>query len=308
MAQLAGIRWADVGEQFRLWLRRQDKSPFTVKNYLHDIRMFSRWHKTCFGKDPDPRHMQELDLFAYRSYLQTEKRQSTSTVNRRVASLKSFADFLQAAEITPDNIAKKVSYLESPPQTAPDVLSHAQVLQLFKSIDRTKKLGIRDYAIIQLFVQCGLRLKELSEIQLVDIKITERAGILRIPRGKGGKPREIPLNKTAREAIIEYLAARPRIAGVRHLFFSQKRKPLAPRSIQDLVKKYLKKAGVGDFSCHSLRHLFATNLYNKHKDIVLLKEALGHKRLGTTLRYSHKTQKEIQQAMEESPLNVMRSE
>jgi len=308
MAQLAGIRWADVGEQFRLWLRRQDKSPFTVKNYLHDIRMFSRWHKTCFGKDPDPRHMQELDLFAYRSYLQTEKRQSTSTVNRRVASLKSFADFLQAAEITPDNIAKKVSYLESPPQTAPDVLSHAQVLQLFKSIDRTRKLGIRDYAIIQLFVQCGLRLKELSEIQLVDIKITERAGILRIPRGKGGKPREIPLNKTAREAIIEYLAARPRIAGVRHLFFSQKRKPLAPRSIQDLVKKYLKKAGVGDFSCHSLRHLFATNLYNKHKDIVLLKEALGHKRLGTTLRYSHKTQKEIQQAMEESPLNVMRSE
>jgi len=308
MAQLAGIRWADVGEQFRLWLRRQDKSPFTVKNYLHDIRMFSRWHKTCFGKDPDPRHMQELDLFAYRSYLQTEKRQSTSTVNRRVASLKSFADFLQAAEITPDNIAKKVSYLESPPQTAPDVLSHAQVLQLFKSIDRTKKLGIRDYAIIQLFVQCGLRLKELSEIQLGDIKISERAGILRIPRGKGGKPREIPLNRTAREAITEYLAARPRIAGVRHLFFSQKRKPLAPRSIQDLVKKYLKKAGVGDFSCHSLRHLFATNLYNKHKDIVLLKEALGHKRLGTTLRYSHKTQKEIQQAMEESPLNVMRSE
>ena len=308
MAQLAGIRWADVGEQFRLWLRRQDKSPFTVKNYLHDIRMFSRWHKTCFGKDPDPRHMQELDLFAYRSYLQTEKRQSTSTVNRRVASLKSFADFLQSSEITADNIAKKVSYLESPPQTAPDVLSHAQVLQLFKSIDRTRKLGIRDYAIIQLFVQCGLRLKELSEIQLGDIKISERAGILRIPRGKGGKPREIPLNRTAREAITEYLAARPRIAGVRHLFFSQKRKPLAPRSIQDLVKKYLKKAGVGDFSCHSLRHLFATNLYNKHKDIVLLKEALGHKRLGTTLRYSHKTQKEIQQAMEESPLNVMRSE
>ena len=308
MAQLAGITWADVGEQFRLWLRRQDKSPFTVKNYLHDIRMFSRWHKACFGKDPDPPQMQALDLFAYRSYLQTERRQSTSTVNRRVASLKSFADFLQSNEITADNIAKKVSYLEAPPQTAPDVLSHAQVLQLFKSVDRTRKLGIRDYAIIQLFVQCGLRLKELSDIQLADIKITERLGILRIPRGKGGKPREIPLNRTAREAIMEFLAARPRMAGVRHLFFSQKRKPLAPRSIQDLVKKYLKKAGVGDFSCHSLRHLFATNLYNKHKDIVLVKEALGHKRLGTTLRYSHKTQKEIQQALEESPLNVMRNQ
>jgi len=308
MAQLASIPWADVGDQFRLWLRRQDKSPFTIKNYLHDIRMFSRWHKACFGRDPDPHQIQPLDLFAYRSYLQTEKRQSTSTVNRRVASLKSFADFLQVSEITPDNIARKVSYLEAPAQTAPDVLTHAQVLQLFKAVDRTKKLGVRDYAIIQLFVQCGLRLKELSDIHLGDITITERTGTLRIPRGKGGKPREIPLNKTAREAIIEYLAARPRIAGVRHLFFSQKRKPLAPRSIQDLVKKYLKKAGVGDFSCHSLRHLFATNLYNKHKDIVLVKEALGHKRLGTTLRYSHKTKKEIQEALEESPLNVMRNE
>jgi len=306
MAELAAARWTNVNEQFKVWLQNQNKSPFTIKNYLHDLQMFSRWHHQCYGKHPDPSCIQPLDFFSYRAFLQTEKRQSTSTVNRRVATLKTFADFLQVNSVTHENVGEKVKYLDTPPQAAPDVLSHAQVLQLFKSVDRTRKLGKRDYAVIQLFVQCGLRLKELADIHVADMKIGERTGTLRIPSGKGGKPREIPLNKTAREAIMEYLAARPRFHGVKHLFFSQKRKPLAPRSIQDVVKKYMKKAGIGGFSCHSLRHLFATNLYNKHKDIVLVKEALGHKRLGTTLRYSHKTKQEVQAALEDSPLNVMR--
>jgi len=306
MAQMIACRWTDVNEQFRLWLQNNNKSPFTIKNYLHDLRMFGRWHRECFGREPDPTKIQPLDFFSYRAFLQTEKRQSTSTVNRRVATLKTFADFLKVNKVTADNVGEKVSYLDTPPQTAPDVLSHAQVLQIFKCVDRSKKLGKRDWAIIQLFVQCGLRLKELADIQVADIKTSERVGTLRIPCGKGGKPREIPLNKTAREAIMEYLGTRPKFRGVKHLFFSQKRKPLAPRSIQDVVKKYMQKAGVRGFSCHSLRHLFATNLYNKHKDIVLVKEALGHKRLGTTLRYSHKTRQEVQAALEDSPLNVMK--
>jgi integrase/recombinase XerD len=298
--------WISAAAQFRGWLREQGKSPFTMKNYLHDLRMFGRWHRKLYGYAPDPSGLQPLDFLAYRNYLQTERRQSISTVNRRVAALKSLADFLHARQFTSQNIGESVAYIASPPQVAPDVLTHAQVLQLFKCIDRTRRLGKRDYAIIQLFVQCGLRLKELADIRLPDVIIKQRAGMLRIASGKGNRPREIPLNKTAREAIEEYLHVRPRLNGVDHLFFSQKKRPLAPRSIQDVVKKYLKKAGVGNFSCHSLRHLFATNLYNEHKDIVLVKEALGHKRLGTTLRYSHKTQKEIQDALENTPLNVMR--
>jgi len=298
--------WAGTTEEYAGWLREQGKSPFTVKNYLHDLEMFGRWHQDTYGYSPDPKGLQALDFLAYRSYLQTERRQSTSTVNRRVAALKSFADFLHARGFTSRNIGESVSYLSTPPPKAPDVLTHAQVLQLFKSVDRSRRLGKRDYAIIQLFVQCGLRLKELAEIRLGDITIRQRSGVLRIPSGKGNAAREVPLNKTAREALEEYLQARPNIPGLDHLFFSQKKKRLAPRSIQDVVKKYLKRAGLGDFSCHSLRHLFATNLYNQHKDIVLVKEALGHKRLGTTLRYSHKTPREVQEALENTPLNVMR--
>jgi integrase/recombinase XerD len=306
MASQKNRSWTNTGEQFGKWLHRQGKSPFTVKNYLHDLKMFGQWHKQCFGRVPNPTRIQSLDCHAYRSHLQVEKRQSTSTVNRRVAALKSFADFLHVNEFTSENVAEQVNYLSTPKQAAPDVLTHAQVLQLFKSIDRTKRQGRRDYAIIQLFVQCGLRLKELTEIQLGDVEIKQRSGTLRIPCGKGGVPREIPLNKTAREAIRDYCAVRPKVRTSKRLFISQKNKPLAARSIQDIVKKYLGKIGATDYSCHSLRHLFATNLYNEHKDIVLVKEALGHKRLGTTLRYSHKTQQEVQDALENMPLNVMK--
>ena len=198
MADATRGLWAAINEKFREWLRQRDKSPFTIKNYLHDLKMFGRWHKKCFGKDPEPPKLQPLDYNAYRAHLQTEKRQSTNTVNRRVAALKSFADFLHANEITSENVGRDVAYLAAPVQRAPDVLTHAQVLQLFKAVDPTKRLGKRDYAIIQLFVQCGLRLKELADIQLDDLTITPRTGTLRIPRGKGGVPREIPLNKTVR--------------------------------------------------------------------------------------------------------------
>ena len=306
MARQKNRSWTNTGEQFGKWLHRHGKSPFTVKNYLHDLKMFGQWHKQCFGRVPNPTRIQSLDCHAYRSHLQVEKRQSTSTVNRRVAALKSFADFLHVNEFTSENVAEQVNYLATPKQAAPDVLTHAQVLQLFKSIDRTKRQGRRDYAIVQLFVQCGLRLKELTEIQLGDLEMKQRSGKLRIPCGKGGVPREIPLNKTAREAIRDYRAVRPKVRTSKRLFISQKNKPLAARSIQDIVKKYLGKIGATDYSCHSLRHLFATNLYNEHKDIVLVKEALGHKRLGTTLRYSHKTQQEVQDALENTPLNVMK--
>ena len=88
------------------------------------------------------------------------------------------------------------------------------------------------------------------------------------------------------------------------LFISQLNRPLSLRSIYHLTKKYLEAASMGNLSCHSLRHLFATNLYNRHKDILLVKEALGHKTLESTLRYSHKTSEEIAKALEDSELNI----
>jgi len=171
-------------------------------------------------------------------------------------------------------------------------------------VDTSNDKGKRDFAILQLFVQCGLRLSEVASIELDDIEVGERKGTLQIVAGKGDKQREIHLNKTARQAIKAYLSVRPTLLDTNKLFISQLNRPLSPRSIYHLTKQYLEAAGMPHLSCHSLRHLFATNLYNQHKDILLVKEALGHKTLESTLRYTSKTKEELASALEESNLNI----
>jgi len=173
-------------------------------------------------------------------------------------------------------------------------------------VDTSNDRGKRDFAILQLFVQCGLRLSEVANIEIGDINIHERSGILRIVGGKGGRQREVNLNNTARLALKAYLEVRPELPDTKKIFVSQLNRPLSRRSIHHLMKNYLEAAGMPDLSCHDLRHLFATNLYNRHKDILLVKEALGHKTLESTLRYSHKTDEEIASAMEDNDLNIYR--
>jgi site-specific recombinase XerD len=111
---------------------------------------------------------------------------------------------------------------------------------------------------------------------------------------------------SASPQIQDYLEIRQKHAGDDHLFISQKRSPLSRREIHNVVKFYLERVGVPGQSAHSLRHLFATNLYNETKDIVLVREALGHRSIQTTLRYARKTEAEIAEKIEESELNIFR--
>ncbi|PIU51059.1 hypothetical protein COS91_06665 [Candidatus Desantisbacteria bacterium CG07_land_8_20_14_0_80_39_15] len=298
------MEWIEVLDFYRKKLASEGKSELTIRNYLHDLKMFTLWYETTYRKPVEISRIQDIDLFAYRSHLQVVKRQKPATVNRHIAALRSFFRFLHQQELIRENLSRNLSHLEIESQKAPEVLTHVQALRLFGSVNKTSAMGKRDFAIIQLFVQCGLRLSELAHIEIGDIETGERKGMLRIPSGKGGKPREVPLNKTARVALSEYLKVRLALPLIKVLFLSQKRKALSGRTIHDIVKKYMEKAGMSDFSCHDLRHLFATNLYNKHKDLILVKEALGHKHIETTLRYSRKTKEEIANALEDTELNI----
>ncbi len=224
--------------------------------------------------------------------------------NLHVAALRSFFGFLHNQGIIKKSVVTNLLPLSKPYIRAPDVPFRAQVLKLFRMVDIHNERGKRDFAIIQLFVQCGLRLSEVANIELSDIEIGERKGRLRIVAGKGNQPREIGLNKTARKALVDYLEVRPNLHDTQKLFISQKNRLLSPRSIYHLTKKYLEAAGMPNLSPHDLRHLFATNLYNLSKDILLVKEALGHKTLESTLRYMNKTEEEIANALEESDLNI----
>jgi integrase/recombinase XerD len=287
------------------YLAKLGRSPVTIRNYLSNLKLFSRWFtKTSETERIDFTKVTEIDLLSYRNHLQYSERHKTATINQHVAALRSFFSFLHNSGSISEAVAKNLRPLSKPYLRAPEVPKRVQVLKLFRMVDTSNDRGKGDFAILQLFVQCGLRLSEVAFLELYDINISERKGTLRIITRKSGSERKVHLNKTARHAITAYLRVRPTLPDTNKLFISQLNRPLSPRSIYHLTKKYLEAAGMPDLSCHSLRHLFATNLYNRHKDILLVKEALGHKTLESTLRYSHKSEEDIANAMEDSNLNI----
>ena len=294
---------------YEKYLIKLGRSAITIKDYISNLRLFYRWYQeTCEGETVDFSKLKGIDLLSYRNHLQYEKRYRTATTNQHIAALRSFFSFLHSKGVIGESAIDGLNPLSKPYIRAPDVPKRAQILKLFRIVDTSNDRGKRDFAILQLFVQCGLRLSEVADIEIDDIDMDERKGILRIAGGKGDQPREVSLNKTVRHALKAYLEIRPNLPNTKKLFISQLRQPLSRRSIYHLTKKYLEAAGMPDLSCHDLRHLFATNLYNRHKDILLVKEALGHKTLESTLRYSHKTEEEIASAMEDSDLNIYRGD
>lgn len=295
----------DLLFQYSQHLTELGRSTITISDYLSNLKLFLRWYQLTYEvKSVNFTKITEIDLLSYRSHLQYEKRLKTATINQHVAALRSFFSFLHHKSIFSSAVITHLKPLSKPYLRAPDVPKRAQILKLFRMVDTRNERGKRDFAILQLFVQCGLRLSEVASIELGDLEISERKGILRIVAGKGNQPREIHLNQTARKVLLDYLNVRPNIAETRKVFISQLLRPLSRRSIYHLTKKYLSAAGMPSLSCHDLRHLFATNLYNRHKDILLVKEALGHKTLESTLRYMNKTEEEIARALEESDLNL----
>jgi len=161
----------------------------------------------------------------------------------------------------------------------------------------------RDHAMVQLALQAGLRLGDLAGLHLPDLALHADPPHLLIRSGKGGTPATVYLNRTARQALYAYLAVRPPSQS-QALFLSRVKTPIARRTIYSAITRYLASRVV---SCHAtphtLRHIFATLLYQKHKDIVLVKEALRHRKVETSLRYTRKTAKEIARAIEDSDLN-----
>ena len=160
----------------------------------------------------------------------------------------------------------------------------------------------RDYCMLVLLLNCGLRRAEVASINLRDIGDDNT---LRI-RGKGSKERMIYLNDACRTAIAEYLKVRPKdgVADKEALFLSKNKKRISLQGIHFVIKGYLKQIGLEDLSTHKLRHTAATLMYQQGGvDLLVLKELLGHKNLGTTEIYTHTSSEQLRRAASASPLS-----
>ena len=299
------------------------KSPKTIKEYFLDLRTFFRYiklQKNVVSKNTDFEEIKIddidikliktitlLDIFEYMNYLSQERKNNNAARSRKCSSLRMFFKYLknktQELEVNP------AEELETPKlgKRLPKFLTFEQSKILLHTIDKYGgEFKKRDYCIITIFLNCGLRLSELVGINLNDIKLD---GTLRVI-GKGNKERVVYLNNACKKAIEDYKKVRPNdmVKDKNALFISRQNNRISAKTVQLLTSKYLKLAGFGElgYSVHKLRHTAATLMYQYgNTDIRILKEILGHENLGTTEIYTHISNNQIKDAADSNPLNNM---
>lgn len=291
------------------------KSEKTVHEYYYDLRMFFRFLKCYFNKASfddfenlycndypldDLNNLITDDLYEFLLYVRNSRENSPNAMARKISSLKSFYNYMTTkAHMLDDNIAKD---LESPkiPKKLPRYLTLDESLKLLNAVEGD--FAVRDYAIITLFLNCGMRLSELVGINMRDIQ--ENSIFI---KGKGNKERKVYLNDACIAALNDYLAVRPH-DGVKDkdaLFLSKNKTRISNNMVYKMVKKNIERAGLDPekYSPHKLRHTAATLMYvHGNVDVRALQEILGHEQLSTTQIYTHVDEKQLHDAVSKNPL------
>lgn len=300
-------------------------SEKTVCEYLLDLRTFFRfmitkWDDLDLSKDEfeqvdikriNEDHVKRItqkNIIEYLMFAGFTRENSPTTRMRKLSALRSFFKYAHSKERiieidpTADVDAPKKS------ATLPKYLTVEEAVRLIDTVrnDMESKTRVRDYAIVVLFLNTGMRLSELVGLNLesIDPAVTTVKVL-----GKGSKERVIYLNKAARGALIDYLRQRLDPKHVRTssnaVFLSGRENRISNKTVQWMVQKYLKMAGLGSkgLSVHKLRHTAATLMYQSGKvDIRVLKDILGHEQLNTTQIYTHVVDRNIEEAVENNPL------
>ena len=300
-------------------------SEKTVCEYLLDLRTFFRfmitkWDDLDLSKDEfeqvdikriNEDHVKRItqkNIIEYLMFAGFTRENSPTTRMRKLSALRSFFKYAHSKERiieidpTADVDAPKKS------ATLPKYLTVEEAVRLIDNVrnDMESKTRVRDYAIVVLFLNTGMRLSELVGLNLesIDPEVTTVKVL-----GKGSKERVIYLNKAARGALIDYLRQRLDPKHVRTssnaVFLSGRENRISNKTVQWMVQKYLKMAGLGSkgLSVHKLRHTAATLMYQSGKvDIRVLKDILGHEQLNTTQIYTHVVDRNIEEAVENNPL------
>ena len=302
-----------------------NKSPNTVKEYNYDLAMFLKYIKIRFNmtKEEDFSNIEIKDItldtikkiklddiHAFLSYLTNTYHSKATTRARKVSSIRVFFNYLSAkANLIEINPAQN---LETPKldNRLPKYLSLEDSQKLLNVTSNEDNRNYkRDYAIITLFLNCGMRLSELVGININDIDFSDcKMTVI----GKGNKERDVYLNKACMRAIKEYIDVRPK-DGIKTdkknskqaLFLSERKERISNRTVQYIVEKELLSAGLDTkkYSVHKLRHTAATLMYQYgNVDIRALQEVLGHESISTTEIYTHVANQQARNAVESNPL------
>lgn len=302
-----------------------NKSENTVKEYNYDLAHFLKYmcyHFKLTNEEDikkieiknmtidDLKLIKLPDIHSFLAYLKTTYRSKPATLARKVASIRVFFNY----------ITKKAKLLDINPAQDLETPKLDKRLPKYLTLEESKKLlgtasdeesrnSSRNFAMLTLFLNCGMRLSELVNINISDIDFSNyKLNVI----GKGNKERTIYLNEACIKALKSYLADRPKDSvkfnSKDALFLSEQRKRISNRTVQYVVYEELKKTGldVHKYSTHKLRHTAATLMYKYgHVDIRALQELLGHESISTTEIYTHVDNDQIRSAVENNPLGKL---
>src|SRR5919199_2796842 len=273
-------------------LGRQGMAAKTVTTYTSDLVSFSRWFTDSTGEAFRASAVTPSDILDYKAHLRTAQRRQAATVNRRLAALRKFFLWAQATSRIAELPTATVKGVPAAPR-APKSLPKRDVDRLIREAQKSSK---RNLAIVQLLRHTGLRVGELCNLRLSDIRTSERKGSVLVRSGKGDKDRTVPLNHDVREALEAYLKVRPDSADD-HLFLGQRGEPLQTDGVQLIVRKRARRAGLEKVTPHVLRHSFAKHVLDAGADLATVSRLLGHERLETTAIYTEPTAADLEEAV-----------
>lgn len=265
-------------------------SPHTVKAYMSDICQFNSFLAV---KARDVK-IGEIDHLAVRGYIGSlYKKEKKSSIGRKLASIRSFFDYMIKKGYLENNPARMVS-LPKPEKVLPCFISVDEAFALMDKPKGPSFIHIRDRAILETLYSCGLRVSELVGLDMDNINL--RDSILRVT-GKGNKERIAPIGEKAVRALEEYVKEKFKAQSSKFKVKEEKKEPLfvnirggrlTQRSVERFVKKYTAGIASGKrVTPHSLRHTFATHLLDNGADLRGIQEMLGHASLSTTQKYTH---------------------
>ncbi len=308
---------SDIVKDFLIYMQNvQEKSETTLNVYYVDLRMFFRFMKKRRGivgaevdlkdigiKDIDIDFIKTIDfedIKSFMTFFMEERGNRAAARSKKCSVLNTFFNYLtKKVRLLKENPAENIDFPKKA-KVLPKYLTLEQSIALLKSVDGEYKE--RDYCILTLFLNCGMRLSELVGINMNDIMENNMLRIF----GKGRKERIVYLNEACNHALQEYLKVRPENAEDKNaLFISKRNKRISKETVQFMVYKYIDKIGLGEqgYSVHKLRHTAATLMYQHgNVDIRVLKDVLGHEHLDTTEIYTHLSSKQVQNAINANPL------
>ena len=282
-------------ERFQHWLRRKAPHASTHIHYTNDLKLFFAW----LGKPPERLRLRDVDAFIEQSQ---ESGHAITTINRRLAALRSFYHFLA---VESDNRTQEPGHPQAPfhPHRAAAAARYpgSHLEKLFAVIT-----GPRDRAMFLLMLRCGLRVGEVRNLSMNDLYLEPASGSL--PRlwlhGKGGRQRVVYLSAQPLAALQVWLEIRPRVKD-QAVFLNRFGKRLSVTAIQKRLAVYCRKAGLW-VTCHQLRHTFGRHMTEARVPVTTIQRLLGHARLRTTEIYLHISDSQVQEDYEAAMQEVAR--